>query len=72
MDNQRHEDTFNSVDEVIQRYGDIINMEHPEPQRHPRMSPLDRAAQFAPFAALSGYEDVIEDTAQKNLKNFEG
>ncbi len=43
------------------RYDDIISLPHPEPKRHRRMSRLDRAAQFAPFAALRGYEDVIEE-----------
>ena len=47
------------------RYDDIIGLPHPEPQRHPRMARSDRAAQFAPFAALTGYGDVIEATARK-------
>ena len=47
--------------EAEERYGDIIRMEHPEPKNHPRMSREARAAQFAPFAALTGYDDVIED-----------
>lgn len=49
------------------RYDDIIALPHPEPQRHPRMARADRAAQFAPFAALTGFEDVIEDTAERHL-----
>ena len=43
-------------------YSDIIHLPHPEPKNHPRMSMQNRAAQFAPFAALTGYEDVIEET----------
>ena len=37
-------------------------MQHPEPDpvKHPRMSLRDRAAQFAPFAALTGFDDSIE------------
>lgn len=47
------------------RYNDIINLPHPDPKRHPRMSLSDRAAQFAPFAALTGYGTVIDETARK-------
>lgn len=49
--------------DIEYKYGDIINLEHPVSQRHPQMSRLDRAAQFAPFAALTGYGEIIEDTA---------
>lgn len=45
------------------KYEDIINMEHPTSKRHPRMDAINRAAQFAPFKALTGLEDEIEDTA---------
>ena len=47
-------------------YDDIIHLEHPTSKRHPRMARLDRAAQFAPFAALRGYEEVIDENQQKN------
>ncbi len=47
-------------------YDDIIHLEHPTSKRHPRMARLDRAAQFAPFAALRGYEEVIDENRQKN------
>lgn len=42
-------------------YEDIIGLPHPEPKKHPRMPIAERAAQFAPFAALTGYEEVIEE-----------
>ena len=42
-------------------YTDIIDLPHPTSRTHPRMSMLNRAAQFAPFAALNGYEEVIRD-----------
>ena len=42
-------------------YDDIINMPHYEPKHHPRMSMENRAAQFAPFAALAGYDDAIRE-----------
>ena len=42
------------------KYDDIILLEHPTSKTHPRMSNYNRAAQFAPFAALVGYEEAIE------------
>ena len=45
-------------------YDDIIDLPHHVSQRHPQMSMEARAAQFAPFAALSGYEDVVHETAR--------
>ena len=48
----------------MSKYDDIINLPHHQSQTHPHMSPLDRAAQFAPFAALTGYEDTIKETAR--------
>ena len=44
-------------------YADIIDLPHhePDPIRHPRMSLTKRAAQFAPFAALRGYDDLISE-----------
>lgn len=47
------------------RYDDIIDLPHWDPKRHQRMSIQDRAAQFAPFAALTGFEGVIEKTSEK-------
>ena len=44
-------------------YRDMIDLPHPTSKRHPRMAPRMRAAQFAPFAALTGYEEAIEETA---------
>ena len=44
------------------KYKDIINLPHPESKRFPRMSLLNRAVQFSPFAALSGHYDAIHDT----------
>ncbi len=45
-------------------YDDIIHLPHHVSTKHPQMSLLDRAAQFSPFAALTGYESVIEETAR--------
>ena len=52
-------------------YDDIINQPHYEPKHHPRMSMWNRAAQFAPFAALTGYEDAIKQSAKENEINYE-
>ena len=51
------------------RYDDIIGLPHPDPdlRRHPRLPIADRAAQFAPFAALTGFDGVIDDTADRHL-----
>lgn len=46
------------------KYDDIINLEHPTSSRHPRMSSVERAAQFSAFAALTGYEDIISETGR--------
>lgn len=43
-------------------YEDIINLPHHVSVRHPQMSRQDRAAQFAPFAALTGHKDAIRET----------
>ena len=45
-------------------YDDIISLPHHVSSSHPRMPQSDRAAQFSPFAALSGYEDAIDETAR--------
>ena len=46
----------------IDDYLDIIDLPHPEIKNHPRMTRINRAAQFAPFAALTGFEDQIDET----------
>lgn len=45
-------------------YDDIIDLPRPVSDAHPHMPLLGRAAQFAPFKALSGYEDDMEETAR--------
>ena len=49
---------------TIKKYSDIIYKEHPTSKNHPRMSMLNRAAQFAPFAALTGYDAEIKETSR--------
>ena len=51
-------------------YEDIINLPRPVSQKHPRMSAHDRAAQFAPFAALTGYEAAIEEATRKGAADI--
>lgn len=46
------------------RYDDIIDLPHPVSQRHPRMPLADRAAQFSPFAALTGLDAALQETAR--------
>lgn len=45
-------------------YNDIIDLPHPTSERHPRMPMANRAAQFSPFAALTGYEGAVKETAR--------
>lgn len=53
------------------RYDDLIDLPHPYPQTHPRMSRRDRAAQFSPFAALSGHSAAMEETARLTDRKIE-
>lgn len=55
----------------MNNYNDIINLPHPISKKHKRMSKENRAAQFAPFAALSGYDDAIKETARITNKRVE-
>lgn len=48
----------------MNNYDDIINLPHHISVKHPRLSKEQRAAQFAPFAALTGYGDAIKETAR--------
>lgn len=48
----------------MDNYDDIINLEHPEPINHPRLSMDQRAGQFSSFAALSGYEDEVVEAGR--------
>lgn len=54
----------------IDKYADMLDLQHPEPDpvKHPRMSARERAAQFAPFAALTGFEDSIDAMTEAHDK----
>lgn len=47
------------------RYDAIINLPHHVSPTHPQMGRMERAAQFSPFAALSGYEDAVQEAARR-------
>lgn len=46
------------------KYDDIIDLPHYRSQSRPHMPMIDRAAQFSPFAALTGYDDAVKETAR--------
>ena len=53
------------------KYDDIINLPHHVSSRHPQMPMMNRAAQFSPFAALTGYEDAVRETARLTDEKIE-
>lgn len=56
---------------MTDKYKDMLYLQHPEPVGHPRMLLQDRAAQFSPFAALTGYEDALRETARQTEQFIE-
>lgn len=52
-------------------YDDILPLPHHVSEKHPPMSRLDRAAQFSPFAALTGYEAAVKETARMTDRRIE-
>jgi hypothetical protein len=55
----------------MSRYDNIINMEHHVSKVHPQMSIESRSAQFAPFAALTGYSDTVKEEARLTNRKIE-
>lgn len=53
------------------KYEDILDLPHPVSSKHPQMSMADRAAQFAPFAALTGHRESIGETARLTEQKVE-
>ncbi len=53
------------------KYDDIIHLPHHVSGRHPQMAPLDRAAQFSSFAALTGHDAAIKETERLTDKKVE-
>lgn len=60
-----------SNNEKDNRYADIIDLPHHTSSKHPRMSAIARAAQFSPFAALTGYDAEIKETARLTDEKIE-
>ena len=54
----------NKRNDMTGPYDDIIDLPHHVSVSHPQMPCSERAAQFSPFAALTGYEGAIEETAR--------
>lgn len=57
--------------EAKEIYADIIGLEWEPKKKHPRMSLHDRAAQFAPFAALVGYDEMVDEEARVTDRQVE-
>lgn len=57
-------------DADIHKYDDIINLPHHVSSTRPHMSIEERAAQFSPFAALTGHEDAIKETARQTEREI--
>ena len=53
------------------KYDDIINLPHHVSATRPHMPMIDRAAQFMPFRALTGYEDAVRETARLTDEKIE-
>ena len=53
------------------QYDDIINLPHHISKKHPQMSLYARSAQFAPFAALTGYEEAVKETAKETNERID-
>ena len=67
-DGDIYEDIIYNIQDVMAKnrfddssYSDIIDLPHHVSSTHPQMSRINRAAQFASFAALKGYDDVIRE-----------
>lgn len=56
--------------DTMRKYGDIINLPHHQSATRKHMTNYERAAQFAPFAALTGHSDAIDETAAEVMKEM--
>lgn len=55
----------------MESYDDMINLPHSVSAKHPHMPLIDRAAQFSPFAALTGYDAAVKETARLTDRRIE-
>ena len=55
----------------MENYDDIINLPHHVSKKYPRLSMKKRAAQFAPFAALTGYDEEIKKVVKQSEEEIE-
>ena len=60
-----------NISNSMNKYDGIINLPHKQSFKRPQMSRIDRAAQFAPFAALTGYDDAIKETGRLTDEKIE-
>ena len=67
----RGDEGRNQAEYDAHRYDDIIALPHHVSPTRLQMSIWDRSAQFSPFAALTGYEEAIEETARQNEQQME-
>lgn len=70
-DMMKERDLTERNEKTSHKYDDIIHMEYPRPDRdvtrHPPMAISDRAKIFAPFAALKGYDESIQEKTEKHM-----
>lgn len=59
---------INKLEDIKHKYGNIIDLPHHISVKYKQMSIENRAAQFAPFAALTGYDDEIKECARRTYK----
>ena len=60
------------IDREMEKYQGIIGRPHHVSETRAAMPAVNRAAQFAPFAALTGYEEEIRKTAEEHIRRSEG
>ena len=59
------------MEDNAEKYADILHLPHPVSKTRVQMSMMDRAAQFSPFAALSGYEAAVRETVRATVAKVE-
>lgn len=55
----------------MDKYEKIIDLPHPTSRKRPRMAIIDRAAQFAPFSAVTGHDAAVRETARQEEAKWE-